>query len=68
MAFSFSGSVVIPLDDSVSKIPYFFLEEADLTQIELQAIFSEPLEHFPRVGQVLLERASNHDHIQVHKS
>jgi hypothetical protein len=40
-----------------------------ILQIELEVGFSEPLEHFLQVEQVLLERATNHDHIvQVHET
>jgi hypothetical protein len=48
---------------------YFLLQELVLLWIELRAGFSEPLKHFSKVKQVLLERAANHDPaIQVHET
>jgi hypothetical protein len=45
------------------EVPYFRLRELARFQIELKMGFSEPLEHFLQVEQVLLKRAANHDHV-----
>jgi hypothetical protein len=51
------------------EVPYFRLKELALLQIDLQAGFSELMEHFPQVEQVLLEHAANHDHVvQVYET
>jgi hypothetical protein len=42
--------------------PYFLPKELAL-RIELQAGFTESLEHFPLVEQVPLELAANYDHV-----
>jgi hypothetical protein len=39
-----------------------------LLWIELYAGFTEPLEQFPQVEQVLLERVVNHNYVQVHET
>jgi hypothetical protein len=44
------------------EAPYFLLKELTILQIELQAGFSEPLERFSQIEQ-LLELVANHDHI-----
>jgi hypothetical protein len=51
------------------NLSYFLLKELALFQIELYAGFSEALEHFLHFEQVLLECATNHDHVvQVHET
>jgi hypothetical protein len=45
------------------EVLYFLLEELALRRIDLQVGFSEPLERFPQVEQVLFECTANHDHI-----
>jgi hypothetical protein len=63
------GLVVVPSGDTICPgLPYFFLKELALLWIELQADFSQPLEHFPQVEQALLECTANHDHVQIHET
>jgi hypothetical protein len=51
------------------EISYLLPQELRLLRIEIRAVFSEPLKHFPQVEQVLLEHSANHDHIvQVYET
>jgi hypothetical protein len=50
------------------EVPYFLFKKLGFLRIKLFAGFSELLEHFPQVKQVLFERAANHGHFQIHET
>jgi hypothetical protein len=53
----------------MSQLSDFSPKQLALLWIQRQAGFSEPLEHFPQVEQVLLEGVADHDDVvQVHKA
>jgi hypothetical protein len=45
------------------EVQYFLLKMLAVLRLELYAGFSEQLEHFPQVEQVVLELSANHDHV-----
>jgi hypothetical protein len=53
----------------MAKVSDSSTKQMALLGIQLQAGFSEPLEHLPQVEQMLLEGAADHDNVfQVHKT
>jgi hypothetical protein len=49
-------------------VQYFLLKKFARLWIELEAGFSEPLQHFPQDKQVLLDHVTNHNHVQVQET